>query len=875
MHHSHDKANPHQCPACDYGPFTRNNYFTGKLLVERDFTDEQRYYVDKLRHHNQRLHGWGVVCGLKVKQHPNEACRDRFVCIEPGTAIDCCGHEIILREEQCFDFAQSAELVKLKKENDTEPHKLQICIRYRECPTEEIPVLYDECGCDDSACAPNRILESYELGLIVDPAEEPADFHTPDLDWVTTSNPPHAFRVALHTDSRRLYVITGDTNHTVFQVDTENHTVVGSHALSAKALALAVSNNGERLYVVTEADTDPATKPRQLVVLDTANHLATQQRKFDVAGSEQSEVFLKVAPDNRLFALLGKPGTILVWPTTLDDAGGALAPSATSPSLGSNLLGLVIDNQTKRAFTADGVGGIQNLDIVANTKGTAINVDKPSALAFAGPNLLAVISQTNKLLHLVGLNPDSVLATTPALAHAPVDLAVGSGGHWAYVLEQEATENFVQPVSLKRLQDNLPPFVGSPLEVGSPASQIVISTTGTHLYVPFLDDLTLDNRGGVAVLEVSEETCGEIVWRGLEGCDSCDQANCVVLATIENYHVGDQVWDQTDPPADPAADETAHIDRINNRTRRLLPSTQVLYELTKCLLEHGGAGAQGPPGDPGQPGVSVVSADAETVEPTDPADADFDPVTGNIHFKIPKGEPGDPGTGGAGLDDVDLTLVNCGTAASATIVLEGTQRVLKLVIPSMCDPNLTHISGINWVHGRTIPPTPELSTVGLLIAFDHPVAAAGIDDQSVIVLTTETDRGLRCWCEVPGRVIRGSFQLVGDVTSKFTPQPTETIVNGIQFLPPAGTTFSSGTYRVVVKGNFIIDAATKKAVDADHLPPWFSNPPQPFHTGDYTTGDGVEGGTFESWFRIAGPAGFETDLADPQPASGRTGKRKS
>jgi len=47
------------CHACDIGPFTRNHYFTGKLLLERDFTAEQQYVIDKLRHHHQRLHGWG------------------------------------------------------------------------------------------------------------------------------------------------------------------------------------------------------------------------------------------------------------------------------------------------------------------------------------------------------------------------------------------------------------------------------------------------------------------------------------------------------------------------------------------------------------------------------------------------------------------------------------------------------------------------------------------------------------------------------------------------------------------------------------------------------------------------------------------------
>jgi hypothetical protein len=54
------------CPECSIAPFTRNHYFTGKLMQVGDFDTEQRYGVDKLRLHNRVLHGWGVVCGLKA-----------------------------------------------------------------------------------------------------------------------------------------------------------------------------------------------------------------------------------------------------------------------------------------------------------------------------------------------------------------------------------------------------------------------------------------------------------------------------------------------------------------------------------------------------------------------------------------------------------------------------------------------------------------------------------------------------------------------------------------------------------------------------------------------------------------------------------------
>src|SRR5436190_2686163 len=106
------------CPECAIGPFTRNHYFTGKLLVERDFRDEQKYYIDKLRHHNQRLHGSGVVCGLLVVPHDNVTCRTRYVCVEPGTAIDCCGHDILVTEKTCVDITALDEY-RIVSENPT------------------------------------------------------------------------------------------------------------------------------------------------------------------------------------------------------------------------------------------------------------------------------------------------------------------------------------------------------------------------------------------------------------------------------------------------------------------------------------------------------------------------------------------------------------------------------------------------------------------------------------------------------------------------------------------------------------------------------------------------------------------------------------
>ncbi len=102
-----EEARQVECLPCDLGVFCRNHYFTGKLLTERDLSAEQRYFIDKLRLHHLALHGWGVVCGLRVKPHPH--CPDRRLVIEPGLAIDGCGREILVPEEVEIELPEKPE----------------------------------------------------------------------------------------------------------------------------------------------------------------------------------------------------------------------------------------------------------------------------------------------------------------------------------------------------------------------------------------------------------------------------------------------------------------------------------------------------------------------------------------------------------------------------------------------------------------------------------------------------------------------------------------------------------------------------------------------------------------------------------------------
>jgi competence ComEA-like helix-hairpin-helix protein len=182
----------------------RNHYFTGKLLVERDFTNEQHYHMGKIRRHNKYLHGMGVTCGLQVREHPSPECQAQYVVIEPGTAIDCCGREIYVEYEQYLDVRTLFEAwwqrqYGAETQPDDQARDFLICLSYTECPTEEIPALFDDCGCDDTAVQPNRIQETFELGIRPwqDPVVDPG---SPDPDPLVELRRCWARVMAAHVD---------------------------------------------------------------------------------------------------------------------------------------------------------------------------------------------------------------------------------------------------------------------------------------------------------------------------------------------------------------------------------------------------------------------------------------------------------------------------------------------------------------------------------------------------------------------------------------------------------------------------------------------------------------------------------------------------
>ena len=92
------------CPVCSgLECLDRTRFFSGQLLSEADLNNEQSYWLAKSRLHNRYLVGWGVVCGLQV------ICGDcdGWVKVRSGYAIDPCGNDVIVCEDQNFNVAKA------------------------------------------------------------------------------------------------------------------------------------------------------------------------------------------------------------------------------------------------------------------------------------------------------------------------------------------------------------------------------------------------------------------------------------------------------------------------------------------------------------------------------------------------------------------------------------------------------------------------------------------------------------------------------------------------------------------------------------------------------------------------------------------------
>lgn len=157
----HDHGAPGGGAQCAHVPeFKRLNYFYGQMLGAADFRAEQDYFREKMKLHNRCLHGYGVVCGLRVVPVPEEE-----PCAPEGDArVQRLTEELKQREEElkkaraAGDEAKAKELAARVEEIRRELEK----IRTEECAEVTPTRVVVECGlaldCDGNELVVRRPL---------------------------------------------------------------------------------------------------------------------------------------------------------------------------------------------------------------------------------------------------------------------------------------------------------------------------------------------------------------------------------------------------------------------------------------------------------------------------------------------------------------------------------------------------------------------------------------------------------------------------------------------------------------------------------------------------------------------------------------------
>jgi hypothetical protein len=163
---------------CDYNDFKRGRYFHGMLMTDRDFTEEQTYHIEKRRLHNRMLHGWGVVCGLRMTSKDNKS-----IIINTGLALDCNGNEIFVCQQymlNVIDIIKKRTTSKADDKgcNDTkkpEDIKWYVTISYLEEKSDKGLVHATSTSeCIEKVCDYSRIQEGYCLKLCTENCCPPA-----------------------------------------------------------------------------------------------------------------------------------------------------------------------------------------------------------------------------------------------------------------------------------------------------------------------------------------------------------------------------------------------------------------------------------------------------------------------------------------------------------------------------------------------------------------------------------------------------------------------------------------------------------------------------------------------------------------------------
>ena len=169
----------------------RMNWFDRQFLRAQDLADEQDFHRDRRARHNRLLHGWGIVCGVRVSVVGKTVVR-----VTPGYVLGPYGDEILVPDEVTLDVTQQSSVAGIDCAPVdpwcAEPPRLRedqpayLAVRHVERDTRPVRVPACGCACDDAACEYSRVRDGFELAVLAELPEAYRTNERPSLDAVTS-----------------------------------------------------------------------------------------------------------------------------------------------------------------------------------------------------------------------------------------------------------------------------------------------------------------------------------------------------------------------------------------------------------------------------------------------------------------------------------------------------------------------------------------------------------------------------------------------------------------------------------------------------------------------------------------------------------------
>jgi hypothetical protein len=216
----------------DPGILERARYFPRQVVSPSDLSQDQSFFIDKLRRHNRLLHGWGFCFGLEIKRMSDQQDRDAqvkevqgqidkgylsksttaddyvdyWVRVTPGYALSPLGDEVYLPREvfvNTHEEVQGALVVQpgecpvgiSPRTRPTRNDKMYLLIEAYESQVLPTPSASNRCGDHPDQFEYSRIRDTLRFSLSAKPEPPPYGDPFDPLTWLTGQDPKTGKRV--------------------------------------------------------------------------------------------------------------------------------------------------------------------------------------------------------------------------------------------------------------------------------------------------------------------------------------------------------------------------------------------------------------------------------------------------------------------------------------------------------------------------------------------------------------------------------------------------------------------------------------------------------------------------------------------------------